>query len=136
MEKKNTIILGSLGIVSAFLINFLTPLSTHALSLTIEQGASAARGVDQAETLFGASGIFTTLSNFMLFIVGALSVIMIIVGGLRYVISGGDNSNVTSAKNTILYAVVGLVVSMLAYAAINFVITSFLPDSNGVGTNF
>jgi len=136
MEKKNTIILSSLGIVSAFLLNFLTPLSTHALSLTIGQGASAARGVDQAETLFGASGIFTTLSNFMLFIVGALSVIMIIIGGLRYVISGGDNSNVTSAKNTILYAVVGLVVSMLAYAAINFVITSFLPDSSGVGTNF
>ena len=107
----------------------------QAFNLSMSDGAASARGVDQAATLFGNTGIFTTVTNVMLFIVGAISVIMIVIGGLRYVISGGDTSNVTAAKNTILYAIVGLVVAMLAYAMINFVISSFLPGSNTGGTN-
>jgi hypothetical protein len=105
----------------------------EAFTLTIGDGANSARGVDQAATLFGNTGIFTTVTNVMLFIVGAISVIMIVIGGLRYVLSGGNSTNVTAAKNTILYAIVGLIVAMLAYAMINFVIMSFLPD--GGGTN-
>lgn len=104
-----------------------------AFNLSITDGAQSARGTDQAVDLFGAAGIFTTLSNILLFIVGAISVIMIVIGGLRYVISGGNTTNVTAAKNTILYAIVGLVISMLAYAVINFVITSFLPGTGGFG---
>lgn len=100
-------------------------------SLSIGDGANSARGIDQATTLFGSTGIFTTVTNVMLFIVGAISVIMIVIGGFRYVLSGGNSTNVTAAKNTILYAIVGLVVAMLAYAMINFVITSFLPGSGG-----
>jgi hypothetical protein len=60
-----------------------------------------------------------------LFIIGAISVIMLIIGGIRYVVSGGDSSAVTSAKNTILYAIVGIIVALLAYALVNFVLTSF-----------
>lgn len=103
--------------------------------LSIEDGANAARGVDQATTLFGNTGIFTTITNVMLFIVGAISVIMIVIGGIRYVLSGGNSTNVTAAKNTILYAIVGLIVAMLAYAVINFVLESFLPGAGGSGTN-
>lgn len=110
-------------------------LFAQGFNLSMSDGAASARGVDQAATLFGNTGIFTTVTNVMLFIVGAISVIMIVIGGLRYVISGGDTSNVTAAKNTILYAIVGLVVAMLAYAMINFVITSFLPGSNSGSTN-
>jgi hypothetical protein len=50
---------------------------------------------------------------------------MIILGALRYVISAGDASKITQAKNTILYAVIGLVVALLAFAIVNFVLTSF-----------
>jgi hypothetical protein len=107
----------------------------QSFSLTMGDGAASARGVDQAATLFGNTGIFTSVTNVMLFIVGAISVIMIVIGGLRYVVSGGNSSNVTAARNTILYAIVGLVVAMLAYALINFVITSFLPGSSGSGTD-
>ena len=108
----------------------------HGFNLSMEDGANAARGIDQATTLFGNTGVFTTVTNVMLFIVGAISVIMIVIGGLRYVLSGGNSSNVTAAKNTILYAIVGLVVAMLAYAMINFVIESLIPGSGGgSGTN-
>ena len=55
-------------------------------------------------------------------IVGAVSVIMIIVGGLRYITSAGDSGNVTAAKNTILYAIVGLVIVVFAQFIVKFVI--------------
>ncbi len=110
-----------------------TSLSVGRASLTLAQGfpqgirsgVDAARGVGQPSDLFGAGGTFTTVVNVMLFLIGAIAVIMIIVGGLRYVLSGGDASNVTAAKNTILYAIVGVIVALLAYAVVNFVVTSF-----------
>ena len=46
---------------------------------------------------------------------------------LRYVVSGGDASQVQAAKNTILYSLVGIIIAILAYAAVNFVINSFVP---------
>lgn len=88
-------------------------------------GATSAKGEDQQENLFGDGGLFQTITNVLLFIIGAISVIMLIIGGIRYVVSGGDSSAVTGAKNTILYAVIGIVVAILAYAMVNFVITSF-----------
>lgn len=55
-------------------------------------------------------------------VVGVIAVIMIIVGGLKYITSSGDSSNVNSAKNTILYAIIGLVVVALAQVILRFVI--------------
>jgi len=89
--------------------------------LSITGGAESAKGNEQADDLFGQNGIFRTVTNILLYLIGAISVIMLIIGGLRYVVSGGDQSAVTSAKNTILYAIVGIVVAFLAYAAVNFV---------------
>lgn len=61
----------------------------------------------------------------LLFAIGTISVIMIIVGGIRYVISNGEAARIKSAKDTILYAVIGLIVSLLAYAIVNFVLNQF-----------
>jgi hypothetical protein len=63
--------------------------------------------------------------NTLLFLVGAVSVLSIIIGGILYVTSSGDSGNVTKAKNTILYAIVGLVVAFLAYAIVNWVFKLF-----------
>ncbi len=52
--------------------------------------------------------------------------IMIVIGGIKYTTSNGDSSSVTSAKNTILYAVVGLIVAMMAYAIVNYVVGKFI----------
>ena len=103
------------------------PVNTYAQGAQggLAGGASSARGEDQQENLFGEGGLFQTITNVLLFVIGAISVIMLIIGGIRYVLSGGDSSAVTSAKNTILYAVIGIVVAILAYAMVNFVITSF-----------
>ncbi|MDO4870965.1 MAG: hypothetical protein Q3996_02615 [Candidatus Saccharibacteria bacterium] len=102
-----------------------------AINRGVQGGANAARGVDQPEQLFGNGGIFQQITNILLFLIGVLSVIMLIIGGLRYVISGGNKDAVNSAKNTILYAIVGLIVALLAYAAVDFVINVFTGGSFG-----
>ena len=89
----------------------------------LQEGATFENGVCKlANEQDGVGGLFNTVSNTLLFIVGAVSVIMLIIGGIRYTVSGGDQNAVAGAKNTILYATVGIVVSFLAYAAVNFVI--------------
>lgn len=71
----------------------------------------------------GVSGIIKTVINLLSLIVGVVAVIMIVIGGLKYVISSGDSGNVTSAKNTILFALVGLVIVALAQVLVRFVLT-------------
>lgn len=66
-----------------------------------------------------------TIINILLYVLGIIAVIMIIVGGIRYTTSNGDASSLTSAKNTILYSVVGLVVALMAWTIVNFVIGRF-----------
>jgi heme/copper-type cytochrome/quinol oxidase subunit 2 len=68
-----------------------------------------------------ATSIVQTIINVMLFIVGILSVIMIIFSGIRYITSAGDKSKTESAKNTLVYAVVGLVVAIVAFALVQWV---------------
>jgi|AntRauTorckE6833_2_1112554.scaffolds.fasta_scaffold44394_2 hypothetical protein len=68
--------------------------------------------------------IITTTINVFSLVVGVISVIMIIIGGLKYITSGGDSGNVTGAKNTILYAVIGLVVVALAQVIVRFVLNT------------
>ena len=93
-----------------------------------QAGINCAQGTDVPPTLFGGEGsIFTTIVNILLFIIGAIAVIMLIIGGVRYTLSGGDSGNVTAAKNTILYAIIGLVVAFLAYAIVNWVLVALMP---------
>jgi hypothetical protein len=91
----------------------------------IKNGLNCAHGNDQPDTLFGSGGIVTTIINVMLFIVGILCVIMIVFGGIRYTTSTGDKGRIDNAKNTIIYAVVGLIVAIVAYALVNWVFEAF-----------
>ena len=70
-----------------------------------------------------------TVVNTLLFILGLVAVIMIILGGFRYVTSNGDPGATKTAKDTIMYAVIGLVVAILAFAIVSFVVTTFAPKS-------
>ena len=66
--------------------------------------------------------IVTTVINFFSVIVGIVAVIMIIWGGFKYITSGGDSGNITSAKNTIIYAIIGLVIVAFAQFIVQFVL--------------
>ena len=77
---------------------------------------------NQTADIFGNGGIFQTVVDFLLFLVGAISVIMLIVGGIRYILSAGDQQKVTDAKNTILYAIIGIIIAVLAWAIVHFLL--------------
>lgn len=96
-----------------------------AMAMTsVEEGAAAARGDGMPAELIGDNGVFTRLTNTLLMAVGIVAVVMLLFGGLRYITSGGDSKKVTDAKNTILYAIIGLVICVLSYAIVNFVLTT------------
>ncbi|HSH31423.1 MAG TPA: hypothetical protein VK963_02020 [Candidatus Saccharimonadales bacterium] len=108
----------------------LSPLPTAAASpsqLIKEkacQGSSNAIGCPGGTAIFGPGGVFDKAIGTFIFIIGGVSVLMIVVGGFRYVVSGGDPAGTRGAKDTILYAMVGLVISLFAYAAVKFVLTN------------
>ncbi len=110
---------------------FVSPVAVSAqtcdpndISGGVKAGADCAAPSNSPNApLFGPDGVFVTVTNILIFIIGAIAVIMLIIGGIRYVLSQGDQSAITSAKNTILYAIIGIVVAMLAYGAVNFITT-------------
>ncbi len=98
--------------------------SCNTNDMSLKSGADCAQGKGTATNLFKQGGVFRTVVNILLFLIGAIAVIMLIIGGIRYVVSAGDQNAVTGAKNTILYAIVGIIVAFLAYAAVNFILDS------------
>jgi hypothetical protein len=103
----------------------------------VGSGVDAASGGSSSCTVKDANGNSTTgtpkqcldntigtVVNILSSLVGVLAVIMIIIAGFRYVTSGGNNEAVGKAKNTILYAVIGLVVVASAQLIVRFVLKS------------
>ena len=70
----------------------------------------------------GLMDIVKNIFNVVIGVVGLIAVVMIVIGGISYTTSAGDSSKVKKAKDTILYGIVGLVISLLAFAIVNFVI--------------
>ena len=68
------------------------------------------------------TSLFRTIISLLSMIVGLVAVIMVIVGGFKYITSGGDSSNTSSAKSTIIYALIGLMVAALAQVLVHFVL--------------
>ena len=79
---------------------------------------------DTGEGAGSFSSVIKSVINIFSIVVGAVSVIMIIIGGFRYIVSNGDSNGVTGAKNTILYAIVGLVIVLFAQVIVRFVLTN------------
>lgn len=88
-------------------------------NLQFTENTSAA-GCSSSDATVRINNIVHTIVNLLSAIVGIVAVIMIIVGGLRYITSGGNDTSVTGAKNTILYAIIGLVVVALAQIIVRF----------------
>lgn len=81
-------------------------------------------GIDAANSSGGPSidAILKNGLNLFSFIIGVVAVIMIMVGGFKFITANGDAGQVSSARNTILYAIVGLVIAALAQVIVKFVL--------------
>jgi lysylphosphatidylglycerol synthetase-like protein (DUF2156 family) len=132
--KRISGVIALTGIAVAVLLSLTISPETFGQSAVLS-GAQSARGSGVPSELFGNTGIITSITNTLLYIAGALAVIMIIYGGLRYATSAGNATSISAAKNTILYAIVGLIIAFLAFAAVNWVLTAITPGGEAGFTN-
>ena len=118
---------------AALIVPFAVPASVYAADdltnslcsgtgLTLTEGGNCVN--PEAETKVNST--ISLALNIFSAIVGIIAVVMIIVGGVKYITSQGESANITSAKNTILYALVGLVVVALAQVIVRFVLNRFI----------
>lgn len=105
------------GVASA---DIASNLCTGAQAASDSSGGCTTKNTDATS---GLQDLARTITKWFSVIVGAISIIMIIYGGFRYITSGGDSGKVGNAKNTLIYAIVGLVIVALAQLIVNFVIT-------------
>jgi hypothetical protein len=132
MEPKNT----KISFIKQSILGIATAItlwigSTVRAATNIQENIEEVRPDGIPRDLVGPSGLLTSITEKILLAVGVISVFMLIYGGLRYITSGGDSKKVTDAKNTILYAIVGLIVAILAFAIVRFVLNSLgVSDEN------
>ena len=136
MIKKMKRIVLSLAASAALLLPVAIPAVASAATFDPAGGLNCGTNIELSETgtcaTTGDGDATTKVNNAVslalnLFsaVVGIIAVVMIIVGGVKYITSGGDSGNVASAKNTILYAIIGLVVVALAQIIVRFVLARF-----------
>lgn len=116
-----------IAFVAVFGIGLLSGELAYAAATCSTAADCANQGSQQAGggSTTSLGDVINTVSTVLVSVLGAIAVIMIIIGGIRYVISQGDSSAVKAAKDTILYAVIGLIVALLSYAIVQFVVSRF-----------
>ncbi|MBA3678981.1 hypothetical protein H0W80_02175 [Candidatus Saccharibacteria bacterium] len=115
-QKSKSLVTAS-AVASAVLVPLAASAATDAST-----GATSAQPTGTPTDL---NAQITIITNTMLLAIGVVSVIMLIVGGFRYVLSNGNEKAITGAKDTILYAIIGIVVALLSFAIVNFVLGRF-----------
>jgi len=123
MKTIKSIIL-TLGLVVGFgLVALPTTVGAINVFQTCEDGSTSA--VCSSTKTDNLSDYIKTIVNVLLFIIGTVAVVTIIISGIRYTTSHGDAKAVQVAKDTLLYAIIGLVVAISSYAIVNFVSDTF-----------
>ena len=115
------------GMLMVGLLGVFTPVVSAANGINIcseeNQNSVYCQNKDKGEGQ--VNGIIKTIVEVLLMTVGAISIIMIVIGGILFALSSGDAQKAAKARSTILYAVVGLIVSVFASAIVNFVFDGF-----------
>jgi len=101
------------------------PATTEDESAPAPTDSSVCNGKDNSQNpLTGKDGYLVRAVKFITFLTGIASIIIMIYAGLKYVTSNGDSNTVNAAKNTILYALIGVIVSLMSQGIILFVINN------------
>ena len=120
-------VVGALLVTGGLFFGAILP--ENASALTANQQAicdSIGSGQDCTSNASGTTdvnGVLKTAINLFSGVVGVVAVIMIIVAGFKYITAAGDSAKVTSAKNTLVYALIGLVIVVISQAIVQFVLT-------------
>lgn len=120
-------------IVTAFFVLLAVMLQVFVPVATVSAGPvdvfnGACSGSSSSLCKDSGSGLFSVIKSVvqvLLIVGGIIAVIMIIVGGIRFMTSNGDQGKIKSAKDTVLYAIIGLVVTLAAFAIVTWVVGKF-----------
>lgn len=93
-------------------------------SSPVYQSAGCGQSNDETKTEF--EGLIVNILNGIIAVLGLVAVIYIIIGGVNYMTSSGDPNKTQKAKNTILYALIGLIICVLSFAIVNFAIVKII----------
>ncbi|MCA9342848.1 hypothetical protein KC950_02435 [Candidatus Saccharibacteria bacterium] len=126
---KIKLLLLAISLIAGMLVGFSIgevaaqsdPLVDACVGQAFEE-SSTCKGRTVENPILGPNGIITKVAQILVIFVGVASVIMIMVGGFKYMVSAGEAGATKSAKDTILYAVIGLVVAVMAQAIVSFVL--------------
>lgn len=121
------------GLFVAGLVFFSLSAPAFAQDTTVDVFDQCEQGVEVESAICNSGGqdgdnlvsMSQILINSLLIALGMVAVVMIVVGGFRYVLSRGEAGEVKVAKDIILYSAVGLIVAILAYTIVNFVLGWF-----------
>lgn len=112
---------------AAALIGGSTSKSEACKGINLDQNTDACA----SNTPAGLNTLLSTVISILSIVVGAAAIIMIIIGGFKYITSQGDSSSTASARNTVLYALVGLLVAIFAQAMVHLVLNRAGTASKG-----
>ena len=128
---KKTVVSIAIVICAAFGLATLSTVSlSNNVSAQVSDGIGAATTSEmEGRKIDGDSGLVKSVVNILLWVIGILSIIMIIFSGIRYVTSAGDASKTKAAQNTLIYSVVGLIVAIMAWAIVDLVVNKFASGS-------
>lgn len=132
MKKIIFLALMSLGVASVL---SLSVASSNAFA-QVSSGINAATTDEMKnKQIDGSNGVIRIVSNILIWVVGIVAVIMIVWSGFKYITAAGDSGKIASAKSSLIYAIVGLIIAILAYAIVNFVMERLNVSSTPGGSS-
>lgn len=94
-----------------------------AAGIDVLEGACSGGGNSEVCNSGGTlNDLWANIINALIYLIGAVAVVMIVISGFRYVTANGDQSQITGAKNTLIYSIVGLVLAIMAGGIVTFVL--------------
>lgn len=122
LKLSNLIITAFTGLFSILTFNSALTLPTYAIDCSDSSISAEVKNAAGCNTGTTLPDVIVNILNAIILVSGIVAVIFIIIGGVNYMTSAGDAGKVAKAKNTILYALIGLVICVLAFAIVNFAI--------------
>jgi len=117
-----------LGVLSGIVFTFIFATTTFAAATDVGAFQPCPDGVNTQSNIIckinaeNPGGVIGAIISFVLFLAVFIAFVFLVIGGLKWITSGGDKSAVESARNTIIAAIIGLVIAFLAYLIINIVL--------------
>lgn len=122
MKKIKQLIVAAFMVFGIGVVALPAPVSAIDVFPQCTDGTASDTAVCASEDDEQIESVAKNIINLLLYIIGAVAVIVIIAAGLMYTTSTGDSARITRAKNMLMYAIIGLIIAFLSYAIVNFVL--------------